>query len=161
MEGSFGSGPVPGCPTSGRSGTPFRRTPTERYSASSCAILHSNRTAFWMSDSAISATAFLQRQRRVDQADVGEGLRKVAQGRATLRVDFFGQQAQVVRISKQGFKRLGRAGDVAGPRPTLHSPEGADAKCALARREAIIRTCLIPVDQAAASKLLVDRAARR
>src|SRR5512141_797535 len=62
----------------------------------------------------VPALHLLQRYRGVDETDVGEALREVAEGGAGVRIHFLGEEAQVVAIAEQRLESVGRAVDVAG-----------------------------------------------
>lgn len=74
-----------------------------------------------------------QRERGIDQPDMAEPLREVAQRRAVARVDLFGEQADVVRAGEQLLEALRCPGEVAGLRLTFDRPEGADGERSLVR----------------------------
>src|SRR5712692_10374346 len=70
----------------------------------------------------------IQGQRRVDQADVGECLREVAQRLAADRIEFLAVQANVAGVAQQRLKRGSRPIRLARQRQGLHRPEADDAK---------------------------------
>ena len=72
-----------------------------------------------------SASAVADGACGVDQADVAECLREVADGFSGVGVDFFGEQADVVGVGDGGPERLfGRCG-LAGQGEGMGQPEGA------------------------------------
>src|SRR5581483_3707681 len=87
---------------------------------------------------ALAAPAYLaiEDQRGVHHADVGQRLREIAEQRAGLDVDFFGEQADVVAPFEQLFINALCFVDTAAEGERFDQPEAADEERALARREA-------------------------
>src|SRR5438552_1793030 len=77
------------------------------------------------------------RPRGVDQADVAERLREVAEQFAGLRIDLFGEQSDVVhegdRVLEHGFGAL----DLTGLSQRLGEPEGAQQERPFLARQAV------------------------
>ena len=84
-------------------------------------------------------SAFGQRQRGVDQADVGERLREIPERGSGLRVDLLGEEPDVVRVGEESLEGVRGPCQVAALRPALDRPEAADAEGALAGRQPVIR----------------------
>src|SRR5579859_3210574 len=97
-----------------------------------------------------------ERQRGVDQADVREGLREIAQHGAAVRVHLFGDESYVVSVAEQLLKGRRGARHLAAERQAFDRPEAADPEGALARRQAIVALSFVAVDEAAVAELLVD-----
>ena len=77
----------------------------------------------------------LDRPRGVDQADVAEGLGKVAEELARLRVDLFGEETDVVHVARRTREGLVRTVEVADERKRLREPKRAQEEGALAGLE--------------------------
>src|SRR6185369_15616044 len=76
-----------------------------------------------------------ERDRRVDEADVGERLREVAELLAGLGIDLLGEEAEVVGAREhRSDGALGLLGAAAAEREIFRRPEAADAERAFARR---------------------------
>src|ERR671932_2280141 len=96
MADSFESGPTPGCLTLYWSKIRYRQIPTAGHYASSYLLLIRQHPP-----SRGGRAALRKRECGVDQTYVREGLGKVAQRGAGLRIDFLGQQTQIICITEQ------------------------------------------------------------
>ena len=75
----------------------------------------------------------LEPHRRVDEADVRERLREVADEPAELRVVLLGEQAELVPEREQALEHLPRLVELAEEDEVVDEPEGAEEERALAR----------------------------
>src|ERR1041384_2960023 len=85
----------------------------------------------------ISPPRLLDGKRRVDQADMGEGLREISQRGAGRDVDLFAEQPKIVAITQQMFEQRIGFPEIAAPGEVFDGPEAADAECALGGFRAI------------------------
>lgn len=90
---------------------------------------------------------------RADQADVGEGLREVAQEVTGRQVDLFGEQSKVVDPRAQRLEQLSpllqasASDQVVGPR-NEHSRRKGSARIRAARASPCLACCVRPVSRA-------------
>src|SRR5690242_4487766 len=82
----------------------------------------------------------------VDEAQVGESLRKVAEQTVSFRVVLLGDQTDVVREPEQTFEQRVRLVVPAEELETVDEPERARQEDALPRRQAVdaVLVCEIP-----------------
>ena len=81
-----------------------------------------------------------QGQRRIDERDMAQRLREIAQHAPGTEIVFFRQKADIVAAFQKPFEQVHRAGAVAHQHVIVHEPEAAGQKCSLARREAVHAT---------------------
>ena len=96
-------------------------------------------------------------QRRVDDADMAEGLREVAKHAARVRIIFLRQQSDVVLQFKQPVEKLSRFLITAEQNIDVGKPEAAGEENALARRQSIVnRLGPIPEHEPVMKQALLD-----
>src|ERR671937_229526 len=82
-----------------------------------------------------SFCCLLDRARRVDQANMGKRLRKVAQRGAAVGIDFLREQAKIVGKREDVLEQASCPSDVAAAGEVVCCPKVADAKCAFPAAE--------------------------
>src|SRR5262249_44975805 len=81
---------------------------------------------------ALACPALFDGQRRTDEADVGEGLRKIAERTSGCGVDLLGKKTEVVLISEEAFKKTLCVFECASAeRQAFDRPKATSGKCAL------------------------------
>src|SRR5690348_13455070 len=100
----------------------------------------------------------------VDQGDVRERLREVADQPAAADVVLLGEEADVVAQREQSLEELPRLVAAAGQREIVGEPERAGQKRPLARRESVEllgrRVVRVPPHEAVLDELALDRGDR-
>lgn len=96
-----------------------------------------------------------ERERCVDQPDVAEGLREVAELLPGFRVDLFGKEAEVVPALEESGEALVRLVEPTEVGEGLDEPERADDERALAAGQAV--GAEIAVDELVAGESVTDR----
>src|SRR5690606_24469254 len=96
-----------------------------------------------------------ERQRRVDQPDVAEGLREVAELLVGFGVDLFGEQAEVVPPLEESDEDRVRLVEPAEAGERLDEPERANEERAFAAGKAV--RAQVPVDELRTCEVTLDR----
>src|SRR5687768_9062726 len=78
-------------------------------------------------------TRAFDRERGVDQADMGEALREIAQRRAAVGIDLLAEQAEIAGVAEQVFEEPFGLIEIAAAREVVDRPEAADAEGAFVR----------------------------
>src|SRR4051794_25114465 len=97
--------------------------------------------------------------RRVDETDVREGLREVAQLPPRRRVVLLGEQAEIVRDAEQFLEQRARFVVSLEHQQRVDEPERARQEDAFAADEAVdgvLLLCLVPLDEAVAHQLALN-----
>ena len=96
--------------------------------------------------------------RRIDQRDMGKGLRKISELTTQDGIVFLGQQANVVAQIEQTQEQIARLLSAAGKGIVVGKPERARQKRPLTRREAVDASLRrVPEHEAFVDKFPLDR----
>ena len=88
-----------------------------------------------------------QRERGVDEREVGKGLGKVPERLLRIGGDLLAIEPDVVGKRQQRLKILRGTLRVAASGARLYGPEGAGGESSFARRQAILSLCLVAIDE--------------
>src|SRR5579871_5825293 len=93
------------------------------------------------------------RQRRIDQPDMGKGLRKISQRRAGVGIDLFREKADIVCEGAGVIEQFLCPADLASLGQKVDPPKAANPECPFGRRVSVV-TGFIPVQETVACETL-------
>lgn len=92
--------------------------------------------------------------RRADQREMRESLRKISQQLSGGRLDLLGEQTHIVGVTRDALEQLARFVECTAEREVVHEPERTQREGRLTARQAVIGA--VPIHEPVGCQLLPD-----